>query len=87
MDKNTVLKYDSNVAIIDVSDGLVIQQNEMIHTLNSTGAEVLDLCDGKHTLRMIVNEMANRYPGEDVESSITNFLDQARESGLIETCP
>ena len=87
MDKNNVLKCDSNVSIIDVSDGLVIQQNEMIHTLNSTGAEVLDLYDGKHTLRTIMNEMANRYPGEDVETGIMNFLSQACKSGLIETCP
>ena len=87
MDKTTILKCDSNVAIIDMSDGLVIQQNKMIHTLNSTGAEVLDLCDGKHTLQMIVNEMAKRYPGEDVENGIMNFLNQACESELIEIWP
>ena len=84
MDKDIIPKCRDNVEIVATEDGLILQQNELIHTLNDTGAEILELCDGKHTVQEIVHEMATTYPDDDVEKGINKFLEKAHASGLVE---
>ena len=83
MDKDIIPKCTDNVEIVEMKDGLILQQNELIHTLNDTGAEILEMCDGKHTVQEIVHEMATTYPDDDVEKGIKKFLEKAHASGLV----
>jgi pyrroloquinoline quinone biosynthesis protein D len=47
----------------------ILQLPETVVVLNGTGAAILELCDGQHTVAEIVAELAGRYesvPGEEV---------------------
>lgn len=70
--------------LAELSDGAVVRQGDMVHTLNPTGAEVLKLCDGERTVQDILDEMAARHPGGDTAGPVGDFLDQLSASGLIE---
>jgi coenzyme PQQ biosynthesis protein PqqD len=52
-------------------------------TLNSTAADVLELCDGKRTLDDIVAELASRYGGADVRPDVENLLGALAARGLV----
>ena len=84
MDNDTILIRAHPDEIIEMSDGIVIQQNDMLHTLNITAIEILELCDGKLSVLDIMREMQARYPENDIEIPIKNFLEKLSESGLVE---
>jgi len=84
MDNDTIIIRTYTDEIIEMSDGIVIQQNNMLHTLNITAIEILEFCDGKRSVREIVREMQIRYPENDIEKPIINFLNELCESGLVE---
>jgi pyrroloquinoline quinone biosynthesis protein D len=47
----------------------ILQLPETVVVLNGTGAAILELCDGQHTVAEIVTELGGRYesvPGEEV---------------------
>ena len=47
----------------------ILQLPETVVVLNGTGADILELCDGQHTVAEIVAELGRRYqsvPGEEV---------------------
>jgi pyrroloquinoline quinone biosynthesis protein D len=47
----------------------ILQLPETVVVLNGTGAAILELCDGQHSVAEIVAELAGRYesvPGEEV---------------------
>ena len=53
----------------------ILQLPETVVVLNGTGADILELCDGRHTVAEIVAELAARYqsvPGDEVR----RFLDR-----------
>jgi coenzyme PQQ biosynthesis protein PqqD len=52
-------------------------------TLNSTAADVLELCDGARTLDEIVAELASRYGGADVRADVENLLGALAARGLV----
>ena len=85
MEKNKIPQISGIFKIIEMSDGIVIQQNDMVHTLNSTAFEILKLCDGKHTGQKIMDKMQTSYPDEDIEPVIELFLKQLNQYELIET--
>lgn len=84
MDKTAIPIPPEEYKIIDMSDGVVIKINDILHTLNSTAYEILELCDGQHSIQIIMDEMKTRYPDEDIETMIEEFIKQLADSGLIE---
>ena len=43
----------------------VLLAPEAVSVLNGTGATILELCDGRHTVAEIVAELSGRYAGVD----------------------
>lgn len=78
------LKISSDISSrLETSDGLVIQQNDKIHTLNLTATEILDLFDGNRSIDTIVDEIDNRYHGHNVRPVIKDFIEQLYDAGLV----
>jgi pyrroloquinoline quinone biosynthesis protein D len=50
--------------------------------LNDTGAAILELCNGSHTVEQIVNILTERYHA-DVSSDVTEYLSLMAERELI----
>lgn len=50
--------------------------------LNDTGAAILELCDGRHTVREIVDILAERYRA-DVSADVTEYLNSMANRELI----
>jgi pyrroloquinoline quinone biosynthesis protein D len=59
---------------------------EGVLLLNPTGAAIVELCDGQHTLAEMVTQLAERYsaPPEKLLSDVTEYLGRLRERGLLE---
>ncbi|MDP2983171.1 MAG: pyrroloquinoline quinone biosynthesis peptide chaperone PqqD [Candidatus Latescibacter sp.] len=77
-------KRASNLEIIEMADGIVIQCDDVIHTLNETAREVFDLCDGKRTVSEIIEEMKQRYPEEKIDVVIEDFIANLLKLNLIQ---
>ena len=84
MDINTIPKRIDTSEKITLSDGLILHQKKMIHTLNATGAEIFELCDGERSVQNIINEMASRYPDGVTDALIIDYINQLHESKLVE---
>ena len=55
--------------------------------LNPTGADILQLCTGEHTVAGIVGQLAAKYPTqarEEIEREVMAFLAQIASRGLLE---
>lgn len=50
--------------------------------LNDTGAAILELCNGSHTVGQIVTILTERY-GADVSADVTQYLQLMAERELI----
>jgi pyrroloquinoline quinone biosynthesis protein D len=50
--------------------------------LNDTGAAILELCDGNHTVSQIVKILSERY-GADVSTDVAEYLTLMAERELI----
>ncbi|MGH7510632.1 MAG: pyrroloquinoline quinone biosynthesis peptide chaperone PqqD [Gemmatimonadales bacterium] len=50
--------------------------------LNDTGAAILELCDGRHTLREIVTVLSERYQ-TDVSADVAEYLAGMAERELV----
>jgi len=67
-----------------LSDGLVIQLNDKLHTLNETAREIFELCNGSRSVGAVVKELRERYPdGTDVSEYVRNFITQLHDAGLL----
>jgi len=55
--------------------------------LNATGADIVQLCTGEHTVGGIVDQLAGKYAREpaDVEREVQTFLTRLAERGLIKS--
>jgi coenzyme PQQ biosynthesis protein PqqD len=51
--------------------------------LNSTAAAVLELCDGKRSIKAIAAQLATCYRGEAVENDVQNLLLRLSERGVL----
>jgi pyrroloquinoline quinone biosynthesis protein D len=53
--------------------------------LNATGADIVQLCTGEHTVGGIVTQLADKYAREpeDVAQEVQTFLTRLAERGLI----
>lgn len=67
-----------------LSDGLVIQLHDKLHTLNETAREIFDLCNGSRSIGAIIIELRERYPDcTDVSEHVRNFMAQLHDAGLL----
>ena len=78
-----------SVETVDTEDGVVVQREDRIHTLNTTAREVYELCDGTRTVAGIIDVMVERY-GSDaeygpagVEKYIRECIEMLSTTGLI----
>jgi pyrroloquinoline quinone biosynthesis protein D len=56
---------------------------EGVVRLNSTAAEVLELCDGERSLDEIVSALSARYDGFDLRDDVRGLVDAMTQSGLV----
>jgi pyrroloquinoline quinone biosynthesis protein D len=55
----------------------ILQLPETVVVLNGSGADILELCDGRHTVAEIVAELGVRYqtvPDEEVRRFLTRLI-------------
>lgn len=55
----------------------ILQLPETVVVLNSSGADILGLCDGRHTVAEIVAELGARYqtvPDDEVRQFLTRLV-------------
>ena len=71
------LRYD------DVREEHVLLIPEGVVRLNSTAADVLELCDGKRSLDDIVGAVSARYDGADVRDDVVELVDAMAQRGLV----
>ena len=83
MDKSIIPKPVKDFKIIDMSDGVVIEKDGVLHTLNTSAFEIFKLCDGSCTVQNIIDTMKDRYKGDNIEFHIESFLDQLGDIDLI----
>jgi pyrroloquinoline quinone biosynthesis protein D len=54
----------------------ILQRPETVVVLNGTGADILELCDGRHTVAEIVAELGTRYrtvPDDEVRRFLSGL--------------
>jgi pyrroloquinoline quinone biosynthesis protein D len=51
--------------------------------LNPTAAQVLELCDGEHSLDDIVGTLSARYEGADVGADVRELVGTMAQRGLV----
>jgi pyrroloquinoline quinone biosynthesis protein D len=73
----TRLQYD------DVREEHLLLVPEGAVRLNATAAQVLELCDGRHTLDDIASALSERYSGADVSDDVQELLGGMAERGLV----
>jgi len=61
----------------------VLLSPETVVVLNATGADILELCDGKRTVAEIVTELGARY-SRVVDDEVRRFLDRLVERRCVE---
>lgn len=71
------LRYD------DVREEHLLLIPEGAVRLNPTAAEVLELCDGEHSLDDIVGALTARYDGADLGDDVRGLVAAMTEKGLV----
>ncbi|MEU9989092.1 pyrroloquinoline quinone biosynthesis peptide chaperone PqqD [Streptomyces sp. NPDC007971] len=56
---------------------------ERVVVLTGRAETVLALCDGTRSVRGIVDELAERFPGAPVATDVPLFLERLREEGWL----
>ena len=84
MDHESILKHPASPGERKyLSDGMVIQLNDYIHTLNETGADIYDLFDGSRSVKEVIDEVTRHYPHKDVRKPVEDFIKQLYEACLL----
>jgi len=71
------LRYD------DVREEHLLLVPEGAVRLNSSAAEVLELCDGERSVDDIVGVLSARYDGADLGDDVRELVDGMAERGLL----
>jgi pyrroloquinoline quinone biosynthesis protein D len=71
------LRYD------DVRQEHLLLVPEGAVRLNPSAAQVLELCDGEHSLEEIVGALSARYDGSDVAADVRDLVDAMAQRGLL----
>jgi len=56
---------------------------EGLVALNPTAAEILELCDGRHTVEQIVTALGSRYESPDIATDVRELLAGLAAKGLV----
>jgi pyrroloquinoline quinone biosynthesis protein D len=69
-----------------VSGQVVLLDPEGVLVLNSTGAAIVGLCDGRRTIEEMVAERAERYdaPPASLSGDVAAYLARLGDRGLLE---
>jgi pyrroloquinoline quinone biosynthesis protein D len=67
----------------EVREEHVLLLPEAVVRLNPTAAEVLELCDGEHSLDEIAGALSQRYDGADLHDDVRELLDAMTQRGLV----
>jgi pyrroloquinoline quinone biosynthesis protein D len=64
----------------------VLLHQEAVLVLNDSGYEILQLCDGAHTLSEVVQDLENRYPAARsiLSQEVSAYIEAISQKGLIE---
>ena len=81
--QKSVPVHISSVEITELSDGCIIQQDEKVHLLNSSGMEVFQLCDGIRSISEILKILKKRNSNEDIIEFIEDYINELLGAGLI----
>ena len=92
IDPEAVLALRKDVRFRRVADeGVVlVQEDGRVLGVNDSGARVLELMDGRRTLREIVDELGREVDAERgaIEADVASFVVRLREAGaLVEAAP
>jgi len=71
------LRYD------EVREEHVLLIPEGVVRLNSTAAQVLELCDGERSVDDIAGALSVRYDGADLRSDVLELVDAMAQRGLV----
>lgn len=87
LDPNTPLTFSSRHRLQweEAQQKYVILYPEGLVELNRTSADILKLCDGRHTLQTITAELERKYETQGLIDDIREFLEIALENGWIQT--
>ena len=84
MDKMKVFRKSQEINDhSDISDGVVLQVNDKLHTLNETALNIFNMFDGVKTIGEVIDEMAARYPDDDVSAITEGFIAMLHEASLL----
>lgn len=61
----------------------VLLYPEGLVALNPTAAEILGLCDGRHTVEQIVAVLSSKYESQDITSDVQELLARLAAKGLV----
>jgi hypothetical protein len=66
-------------------DKLVLYRGHQLIVLGSYSSEIWHLCDGNHTVKGIIEMVAEKYsvPQEKAQQEITGFLSNLAEKKLV----
>jgi pyrroloquinoline quinone biosynthesis protein D len=69
-----------------ISGNPVLLLPEAVMVLNQTGYQILRLCDGKHTVSEIIQDLENQYPAARpiLSGEVTQYLKVISQKGVIE---
>ena len=81
--QNSVPVHIGSVEITELSDGYIIQQDDTVHMLNSSGMEVFKLCDGIRSISNITKILKTRHSNEEIIKCIEDYINELLEAGLI----
>lgn len=85
-----VIKKNEDMAwrVIEGEALIVDPRKNLIYPVNSVGARVWELLDGKRPCRDIIETVRREFDcgGVDIESDINEFLCDAVEKGIAERC-
>jgi pyrroloquinoline quinone biosynthesis protein D len=58
---------------------------ERVVKLNPSGAAILRLCDGQHTVRQIIHELESQFGQASLENDVLEFLRNVSAQGWVES--
>lgn len=87
--KKSVPKISRDIEIYVIDDstyGYILLPSGSVKVVNSTGLEILKLCDGQHTVAEMASILAKRYGVDEgkVYQSVVRFLEDCVRLGVVE---
>ena len=61
----------------------IVEKTKGILQVNNSGYEILSLCNEQYTKKSIIEELEKKYPNDDLESMVSEFLEPFIQEGII----